>query len=318
MPRWRIAPRTGRGKRLVAARQRRLWMGRPACSGRSPTMTCTITRYGATITTNSSGRHPATTILYAGLFSPQSTPDLTGYLPQSTVRQPRRVAGQAAPASATPGCSFTTMCGNDNRDIAGLGDRSVPTDDPAGRRATRARARRSRPRLAQGGPGHQGRLSRRYCIDRAVPARRHANAHRGDDRGNCGDLAAVGKILRSPERRTEGEDPTALGEDQRKAQSDEDRWRARHDLRCRAIARDRLAHRRNRADGAPDRRATRSLHRARGRHRQGRQRTCSRPRARRVIRSRRRRGSRRPANGSTQAASGQDGPFGARRLLRDR
>jgi len=56
--------------------------------------------------------------LYAGLFSPYSYDDLTGYLPQSAVASPA-VTGQAPPASATPS-QLTVMCGSDNRDIAGL------------------------------------------------------------------------------------------------------------------------------------------------------------------------------------------------------
>jgi hypothetical protein len=56
--------------------------------------------------------------LYAGLFAPYSYDDLTGYLPESTVTSPTGT-GQAPPASATPS-QLTVMCGNDNRDIAGL------------------------------------------------------------------------------------------------------------------------------------------------------------------------------------------------------
>ena len=61
-------------------------------------------------------------------------------------------------------------------------NRSIPAGDPADRRTTR-RARRSRQRLAQGGTGHQGRLPDRYRANRPEPARGHATAHRGDDRG---------------------------------------------------------------------------------------------------------------------------------------
>jgi hypothetical protein len=48
--------------------------------------------------------------VYAGLFSPYNYDDLTGYLPPTS---------SGAPAPAAPS-ALTSMCGNDNEDIAGL------------------------------------------------------------------------------------------------------------------------------------------------------------------------------------------------------
>jgi hypothetical protein len=73
--------------------------------------------------------------IYAGIFVPYGYNDLTGYLPQSSSRNPSG-PGQASPVSATPNATanpLAQLCGEDSRDIAGLPvdqfQRAIQPDD---------------------------------------------------------------------------------------------------------------------------------------------------------------------------------------------
>ena len=199
--------------------------------------------------------------IYAGIFAPYGYDDLAGYLPQYASGNPSGSA-QTAPASGTPAAApdqLAQMCGADNRDIAGLPidqfrQAIQPTDAQSAALDDLANAS---VKAAQD-------LKAACPTDIALtaPDRLAAMQQRIEAM-----IAAVQTVqpplekfygLLSDEQKAR---LTALGQDQA-SDHREDPWHTRPELRCRTTRRHRMADRRDRPDGAPNRRATREPGRA--------------------------------------------------------
>ena len=217
---------------------------------------------------------------------------------QATCRRAARL--HPATANAAPD-RLAQMCGDDSRDVAGLPIDLIQQVVEPIESATR-RARRTRQRLGHGARRTSRQPARRQNIaDGAKPACLDAATHRGDDRGG-GDGAAVAGSnswgLLNDEQKAR---LTALGDDQRRQDRRQQDATDRLPRACDVCATGRAEDGRPRRSRRGCTRATpnvRSLPRCRTpapRRRTILQDLVPRP----TMRSRHRRGSRPPANGST-------------------
>ena len=287
--------------------------GSARCTGHSPTTICTTTRCGAMAMTTRSGvtatatftpaysRPTATTISPATCRNtPAATRAALSKQRLLPARRPRRPISWRKCAARTVAISLACQSISSGKPSSRPREQSAALDDLANASVKAAQD------LKAACPTD-------IALTAPRPARSHATAHRGNDRGGADGAAAAGEILRPPERRAEGAADRTRPRTSGRARG-RYLWHARPELRCRTARRDGMADRRDRPNGAPDRCATREP---------GRAAECHHPCggfAQGLVSDRRSAHAAGAACGSRQttrhhAPSRQDGEFGAQRFL---